>query len=85
MLMVEAQLSVLEELPMHWEMFVVVVHDTVDPQVVPGTAVGDVCRMQVAAIIEHVMHHIVHDISNIIGTHVVTEHPNLVLQVLNLS
>ena len=77
---------------MHWEMFVVVVHDTVDPQVVPGTAVGDVCRMQVAMLIEDVActflkltvtgdiywHHNAHDISNIVGAHVISEHPNLV-------
>ena len=38
------------------------------------TAIGDVN-----------WHHNVHNISNIIGAHVVTKHPNLVLQVLNLS
>ena len=55
--------------------------------------------MQVAVVIEDVIstflerttigdvnwHHDVHNVSNIIGTHVVTKHPNLVLQVLYLS
>ena len=57
------------------------------------------CRMQVALIIKDMVwafleltaagdicwHYDVHNVPNIIGTHVIMKHPNLVLQVLNLS